>query len=226
MIGEGDSVVVLESDKASMEVPSPAAGEVLELLIAEGTSVTQGAALIKLSVAGGSLPAMAATPAGATAVEPTDTAVKTSPPVAEANPALKVSAPQVSAQPSLSASDEASDLYVGPAVRKLAREFGVDLKAVKGSGPKGRIFKEDLQAYVSQRLADPATRVVSVGSGIPEVVEIDFSKFGPVRHEESSRIDKVTATNMSKSWLNVPHVTQFDDADITCLLYTSDAADD
>ncbi len=212
MMGEGDSVVVLESDKASMEVPSPVAGEVLELLIAEGASVTQGAALIKLSVAGGSSPATAATPAAAAAVDSTDKTEKTSSPAAEAKPA-----PQVSAQPSSSASDEASDLYVGPAVRKLAREFGVDLKAVKGSGPKGRIVKEDLQAYVSQRLADPATRVVSVGSGIPEVVEIDFSKFGPVRHEERSRIDKVTATNMSKSWLNVPHVTQFDDADITDL---------
>jgi len=217
MIGEGDSIVVLESDKASMEVPSPAAGEILELLIAEGASVTQGAALIKLSVAGGSLPATAATPAAATAVGSTDTAVKTSPPVAAANPAPQMSVPAVAAQPSSSASDDASDLYVGPAVRKLAREFGVDLKAVKGSGPKGRIVKEDLQAYVSQRLADPATRAVSVGNGIPEVAEIDFSKFGPVRHEERSRIDKVTATNMSKSWLNVPHVTQFDDADITDL---------
>ena len=200
-----------------MEVPSPAAGEVLELLIAESASVTQGAALIKLSVADGSLPATAATPAAATAVGSTDTAVKTSPPVAAANPAPQMSVPAVAAQPSSSASDDASDLYVGPAVRKLAREFGVDLKAVKGSGPKGRIVKEDLQAYVSQRLADPATRAVSVGSGIPEVAEIDFSKFGPVRHEERSRIDKVTATNMSKSWLNVPHVTQFDDADITDL---------
>ena len=71
-------------------------------------------------------------------------------------------------------------------MRKLAREFGVDLKAVKGSGPKGRIVKEDLHAYVSQRLADPSTRAVSVGSGIPEVAEIDFSKFGPVRHEAVS----------------------------------------
>ena len=216
-IDEGDSVVVLESDKASMEVPSPASGEVLELLIAEGASVTQGAALIKLSVIGGSLSATAAAPATATAVDSADTDVKASPPVAAANPAPRVSAPEVFAQPSLSASDDGSDLYVGPAVRKLAREFGVDLKAVKGSGPKGRIVKEDLQAYVSQRLADPATRAVSVGSGIPEVAEIDFSKFGPVRHEERSRIDKVTATNMSKSWLNVPHVTQFDDADITDL---------
>jgi len=217
MIGEGDSIVVLESDKASMEVPSPAAGEVLELLIAEGASVAQGAALIKLSVKGDSLPAAAATSAALTAVDSTDSAVKTSSPVAAANLAPQVSAPKVSVQPSSSASDDASDLYVGPAVRKLAREFGVDLKAVKGSGPKGRIVKEDLQAYVSQRLADPATRAVSIGSGIPEVAQIDFSKFGPVRHEERSRIDKVTATNMSKSWLNVPHVTQFDDADITDL---------
>ena len=217
MIGEGDSVVVLESDKASMEVPSPAEGEVVELLIAEGASVTQGAALIKLSVKGGSLPAEAATSDAAPVVDSRDTATKTSPPRAAANPAPEVSAPAVSAQPSSSASADASDLYVGPAVRKLAREFGVDLKAVKGSGPKGRIVKEDLHAYVSQRLADPSTRAVSVGSGIPEVAEIDFSKFGPVRHEERSRIDKVTATNMSKSWLNVPHVTQFDDADITDL---------
>ena len=217
MIGEGDSVVVLESDKASMEVPSPAEGEVLELLIADGASVTQGAALIKLSVKGGSLPAEAATSDAAPVVDSTDTGTKTSPPRAAANPAPEVSAPAVSAQPSSSASADASDLYVGPAVRKLAREFGVDLKAVKGSGPKGRIVKEDLHAYVSQRLADPSTRAVSVGSGIPEVAEIDFSKFGPVRHEERSRIDKVTATNMSKSWLNVPHVTQFDDADITDL---------
>ncbi len=217
IIDEGDSVVVLESDKASMEVPSPAAGEVLELLIAEGASVTQGAALVKLRVKGGSLPAKAAAPATATAVDSADTAVKAPPPVAAANPAPRVSAPEVSAQPSLSASGDASDLYVGPAVRKLAREFGVDLRAVKGSGPKGRIVKEDLHAYVSQRLADPLTRAVSEGSGMPEVAEIDFSRFGPVRHEERSRIDKVTATNMSKSWLNVPHVTQFDDADITDL---------
>ena len=208
---------MLESDKASMEVPSPAAGEVVELLIAEGASVTQGAALIKLNVKGGSLPAEAATSDAAPVVDSRDTATKTSPPRAAANPAPEVSAPAVSAQPSSSASADASDLYVGPAVRKLAREFGVDLKAVKGSGPKGRIVKEDLHAYVSQRLADPSTRAVSVGSGIPEVAEIDFSKFGPIRHEERSRIDKVTATNMSKSWLNVPHVTQFDDADITDL---------
>ena len=211
VIDEGDSVVVLESDKASMEVPSPAAGEVLELLIAEGASVTQGAALIKLSVKSVSSTAPAVTEAATPAVDTTDTLAKPSS-VAAANPS-----PRATALPASSVANDASDLYVGPAVRKLAREFGVDLTAVKGSGPKGRIVKEDLQAYVSQRLADPATHAVSVGSGIPDVADIDFSKFGPVHHEQRSRIDKVTASNMSKSWLNVPHVTQFDDADITDL---------
>ena len=211
VIDEGDSVVVLESDKASMEVPSPAAGEVLELLIAEGASVTQGAALIKLSVKGVSSTAPAVTGAATPAVDTTDTLAKPSS-VAAANPS-----PRATALPASSVANDASDLYVGPAVRKLAREFGVDLTAVKGSGPKGRIVKEDLQAYVSQRLANPATHAVSVGSGIPDVADIDFSKFGPVHHEQRSRIDKVTASNMSKSWLNVPHVTQFDDADITDL---------
>jgi pyruvate dehydrogenase E2 component (dihydrolipoamide acetyltransferase) len=211
VIDEGDSVVVLESDKASMEVPSPATGEVLELLIAEGASVTQGAALIKLSVKSVSSTAPAVTEAATPAVDTTDTLAKPSS-VAAANPS-----PRATALPASSVANDASDLYVGPAVRKLAREFGVDLTAVKGSGPKGRIVKEDLKAYVSQRLADPATHAVSVGSGIPDVADIDFSKFGPVHHEQRSRIDKVTASNMSKSWLNVPHVTQFDDADITDL---------
>ena len=107
------------------------------------------------------------------------------------------------------------DLYVGPAVRKLAREFGVPLVQVTGSGPKGRILKEDVQAYVAKRLSEPASSSVVAGTGIPPVADVDFAKFGSVRREVRSRIDKVTAANMSKSWLNVPHVTQFDDADIT-----------
>ena len=217
LIHEGDSLVVLESDKASMEVPSPAAGEVLELLIAEGASVAQGVALLKLSVKGTSSPAPAITPVANPDVDSAGTAVKPPLSLAVTEPAPVVSTPVTSAAPTSLASSDGSDLYVGPAVRKLAREFGVDLKAVKGSGPKGRIVKEDLHTYVSLRLADPSTRAVSTGSRIPEVAEIDFSKFGPVRHEERSRIDKVTASNMSKSWLNVPHVTQFDDADITDL---------
>ena len=200
-----------------MEVPSPAAGEVLGLLIAEGASVAQGVALLKLSVKGTSSPAPAITPVANPDVDSAGTAVKPPLSLAVTEPAPVVSTSVTSAAPTSLASSDGSDLYVGPAVRKLAREFGVDLKAVKGSGPKGRIVKEDLHTYVSLRLADPSSRAVSTGSRIPEVAEIDFSKFGPVRHEERSRIDKVTASNMSKSWLNVPHVTQFDDADITDL---------
>ena len=125
-------------------------------------------------------------------------------------------APRQSVEAALPAdANDSSSLYVGPAVRKLAREFGVDLFKVKGSGPKGRIIKEDVQAYVAKRLSEPSAGSVVTGSGIPSVADIDFSKFGAIRREDRSRIEKVTAANMSKSWLNVPHVTQFDDADIT-----------
>jgi pyruvate dehydrogenase E2 component (dihydrolipoamide acetyltransferase) len=125
-------------------------------------------------------------------------------------------APRQPAEAAQSAdANDSSSLYVGPAVRKLAREFGVDLFKVTGSGPKGRIIKEDVQAYVAKRLSEPSAGSVVTGSGIPIVADIDFSKFGAIRREDRSRIEKVTAANMSKSWLNVPHVTQFDDADIT-----------
>ncbi len=203
ILQEGDSIVVLESDKASMEVPAPFAGEVLELLIANGASVSQGTALLRMR----------------TAVQP---AVAEEPSAPAAAPVEAAPEPMPPKSPSKTEEQEAPvagghDLYVGPAVRKLAREFGVDLLDVQGSGPKGRIVKEDLQAYVATRLAQPNAAASPAGSGIPVVPDVDFSKFGPVRRYERSRIDKVTAANMSKSWLNVPHVTQFDDADITDL---------
>ena len=192
VLEEGDSLVVLESDKASMEVPATAAGEVLELLVKVGDMVKEGSPLVRMR--------SSSTQASATDSEaPTPTPTPTPAPVSP----TKVS--------------DASGLYVGPAVRKLAREFGVDLIAVKGSGPKGRIIKEDVQAYVAKRLAELSSGAVTSGSGIPTVADVDFAKFGSIRREERSRIDKVTAANMSKSWLNVPHVTQFDDADITDL---------
>lgn len=130
-------------------------------------------------------------------------------------PAAPASVKQVSEEISAVGAAGPGDLYVGPAVRKLAREFGVHLVQVTGSGPKGRILKEDVQAYVAKRLSEPASSSVVAGTGIPPVADVDFAKFGSVRREVRSRIDKVTAANMSKSWLNVPHVTQFDDADIT-----------
>ncbi len=190
VLEEGDSLVVLESDKASMEVPATAAGEVLELLVKVGDMVKEGSPLVRMRSS-----SKQASATDSEAPTPTPTPAPVSP--------TKVS--------------DASGLYVGPAVRKLAREFGVDLIAVKGSGPKGRIIKEDVQAYVAKRLAELSSGAVTSGSGIPTVADVDFAKFGSICREERSRIDKVTAANMSKSWLNVPHVTQFDDADITDL---------
>ena len=192
VLEEGDSVVVLESDKASMEVPATAGGEILELLVEEGAMVKEGAPLVRVR-------------SSASDASTTDSVVPAPAPAPVKNAVEEA------------LSTDASGLYVGPAVRKLAREFGVDLTAVKGSGPKGRIIKEDVQAYVAKRLAEPSSGTVASGSGIPAVADVDFAKFGRVRREARSRIDKVTAANMAKSWLNVPHVTQFDDADITDL---------
>lgn len=219
VLQEGDSIVVLESDKASMEVPAPTAGEVTELLVAEGANVSKGSELIKLRAAVASSPVAPVAVSESSEISPTPTDPSKSDAVSNATPgkADGHTASVRPAGPALAETASTADLYVGPAVRKLAREFGADLTLVTGTGPKGRILKEDLQAFVAKQLAAPSPVHREVGGAIPVVADIDFAKFGPVRREERSRIDKVTAANMSKSWLNVPHVTQFDDADITDL---------
>ena len=219
VLQEGDSIVVLESDKASMEVPAPTAGEVTELLVAEGANVSKGSQLIKLRAAVASSPVapVAISESTETSAAPTDPSKSNAVSNATPGKADGHTAAVRPAGPALAETASAADLYVGPAVRKLAREFGADLTLVTGTGPKGRILKEDLQAFVAKQLAAPSPVHLEVGGAIPVVADIDFAKFGPVRREERSRIDKVTAANMSKSWLNVPHVTQFDDADITDL---------
>ncbi|HCJ38626.1 MAG TPA: dihydrolipoamide acetyltransferase [Halieaceae bacterium] len=219
VLQEGDSIVVLESDKASMEVPAPTAGEVTELLVAEGANVSKGSQLIKLRAAVASSPVapVAISESTETSAAPTDPSKSDAVSNAMPGKADGHTASVRPAGPALAETASTADLYVGPAVRKLAREFGADLTLVTGTGPKGRILKEDLQAFVAKQLAAPSPVHREVGGAIPVVADIDFAKFGPVRREERSRIDKVTAANMSKSWLNVPHVTQFDDADITDL---------
>ena len=219
VLQEGDSIVVLESDKASMEVPAPTAGEVTELLVAEGANVSKGSQLIKLRAAVASSPVapVAISESTETSAAPTDPSKSNAVSNATPGKADGHTASVRPAGPALAETASTADLYVGPAVRKLAREFGADLTLVTGTGPKGRILKEDLQEFVAKQLAAPSPVHREVGGAIPVVADIDFAKFGPVRREERSRIDKVTAANMSKSWLNVPHVTQFDDADITDL---------
>jgi len=205
-VAEGDSLVILESDKASMEVPAPASGTIEALLVDAGASVSEGTAIATLRTEGG----VTSTPTAPAAEVPTAPASAPEPaPSAAAAPAQ---APAVSA--STAAQPSTEGVYAGPAVRKLAREFGIDLNQVKGSGPRNRILKEDLHAFVSNALKAPRSEAPA-GAGLPVIPEVDFAKFGEIEAEPRSRIDKLTADNMRRSWLNLPHVTQFDDADIT-----------
>lgn len=219
-VAKDDTLVTLESDKASMEVPAPAAGRVLELRVQEGDQVREGDALLVLRGSGASSPSEPeAVTAAAPAAKPQDSP-QTTPAARDvtapksasegaAKPVGKTTPPTVGSGRG-AASDQGRDVYAGPAVRRLARELGVPLGEVRGSGPRGRILKEDLHGYVQRALDKPAG-----GAAIPEVPEVDFAAFGPVDVVERSRIDRMTADNMQRSWLNVPHVTQFDDADIT-----------
>lgn len=233
-VAEGDSLVLLESDKASMEVPAPAAGKIIEVLVSAGGSVRQGTPLMTMAIpadgksAAGSSPQASAaagnagTPSPAPQIEaqPTSGSVLASAPE---NPKSSIPTKTPVQTPKqevadASAIDDGATVYAGPAVRKLAREFGVDLLKVTGSGPRGRIVKEDLHHYVQQALkTGGGSSDLGAGAGIPGIPEVDFSQFGVIEETPRSRLDKVTASNMTRSWLNVPHVTQFDDADITDL---------
>ena len=205
-VAEGESLVVLESDKASMEVPAPLAGDILQLLVSEGDSVKQGDALVLMR---GAASDAAVTPEPESAPTP----APASEPAPESEPTPTVKPAPAPAQPA-TAQPSATDVYAGPAVRKLAREFGVELSRVKGSGPRGRILKEDLQQFVQSALRDEPAAAAG-GGALPLIPEVDFASFGEVEITERSKLDKLTAANMQRSWLNVPHVTQFDDADIT-----------
>lgn len=210
-IAEGDSLIVLETDKASMEVPAPKGGVVKSVIVKEGSTVSEGDLILELEVAG-SVAAPAAAPVASAPVAS-----------APAQAAAPAPAGKAAAATDLVALEKSNkQVHAGPAVRAVAREFGVDLAKVTGSGPKGRVLKEDVQAYVKQVIAAadkaPAKAAApAAGSGIPSIPEVDFSKFGEIELEKMSKIKKVTAANMTRCWLNVPHVTQFDDVDITDL---------
>lgn len=196
---EGDCLIVLETDKASMEIPAPNGGIVTELHIKQGDKVNEGevVAVLQLKQSDGEELYQAQVEPAAP-VEPQ--AVKSA--AAKAN---------TEAAPS----SMSSVVHAGPAVRKIAREFGVDLGRIQGSGPKGRIIKDDVQKYVKTALDKPA--LASASQAIAQVPNVDFAKFGPVREEAMSKIAKITALNMQRSWLNVPHVTQRDEVNISDL---------
>lgn len=206
-VKEGDSLIVLESDKASMEIPSPKAGKITAIKTKEGASLKQGDAILELLVAGNAIsvsaPAVVAAAPEAKRI------------ITEPKEVIEQHQPVIG----MTESRPTAEVYAGPAVRKMAREIGLDLVLVPGSGPRGRIQKDDVKAFIKSTLKNksPASAANQAGSamGIPTIPEIDFSQFGDVKIEALSKMHKVTATNMHRSWLNVPHVTQFDEADIT-----------
>ena len=202
-VEEGETLVVLESDKATMDVPSTLTGTVVSIIAKEGDKLGTGDQVAVIEVTSGAS-AVAEPAVAEPAVAPTQSA-----PAAPAVPA-KPAAPAAVSTP---VANDSSDIYAGPSVRLLARELGVDLSQVNGTGPKARIQKDDVNNFVKSALQSGSK--ASSGAGIPEVPAIDFSQFGEIETVKLSKIQKVTANNMQRNWLNVPHVTQFDDADIT-----------
>jgi pyruvate dehydrogenase E2 component (dihydrolipoamide acetyltransferase) len=218
------SLLTLESDKATMEVPAPFAGVVKELRVKVGDKVSQGVAILTLesAEAGAAAPAAATAPSAPSAAAPaaaTAAAESVPPSPSPAANAARIAAP---AAPSTPRIDEAafSKAHASPAVRRLAREVGVDLGQVKGTGPKSRILKEDVQAFVKGALsggaaAAPAAAGGGLALGLPAWPVVDFAKFGPVETRPLSRIQKISGPALHRNWVMIPHVTQNDEADIT-----------
>ena len=214
-LAEGDSLVVLETDKASMEIPVDFAGTVLEIKVADGDKVNVGDTIaVLMSKSGEVVKASESVKPSEVTLEIVVEPEVLTPPVSQARQAVT---PAKAPAPVGQVSDvlvTAGAAHAGPAVRMLARELGVDLAQVVSTGPKDRVLKEDIQAFVKQKLQQPAASSMQ-GHGIEQPPAIDFSQFGAVDHVKMSKIKRITAQNMTRSWLNVPHVTQFDHADIT-----------
>ncbi|MGI2066240.1 dihydrolipoyllysine-residue acetyltransferase [Shewanella sp. MF08487] len=217
LVSVGDEItadqglITLETDKATMEVPAPFAGKLLSLTVKVGDKVSQGSLIATIeTVTKGAAPVVQAAPAQQAAA-----------PVAQVAP-TPMSRPPVPHHPSAGTPVSTGAVHASPAVRRLAREFGVDLTQVTGSGRKGRIMKEDVQAYVKYELSRPkANAATSVGAGnggglqVIAAPKVDFSKFGEVEEVPLSRIQKISGPNLHRNWVTIPHVTQFDEADIT-----------
>jgi pyruvate dehydrogenase E2 component (dihydrolipoamide acetyltransferase) len=205
-----DSLITLESDKATMEVPAPFAGVVRELKIKPGDKVSQGATILSLEISEG---AAAAPQKSAAAAAPAPAAVVQG----QAPAAMPAPAPPASVPAEIN-EEEFSRAHASPSVRQFARELGVDLGRVKGSGPRERILKEDIAGFVKTALAQPSGASVAgagLSLGLPAWPQVDFAKFGPVENVALSRIRKISGPALHRNWVSIPHVTQNDEADIT-----------
>ena len=226
-LAEGDSLIVLETDKASMEIPVEFAGTVLQINVAEGTKLNVGDTIAVLAsrveaVAPEVMVDVKAASAASEALAPVPAVAQTPVAAPKAAQAPNVSvAPNVIVAKAESAAEVINSgttgtVHAGPAVRMLARELGVDLSKVPATGPRDRLLKEDIQAFVKQKMQQPAAQSMQ-GHGIEQPPAIDFSQFGSIDRIKMTKVQRITAQNMTRSWLNVPHVTQFDHADITDL---------
>ncbi|WP_144212264.1 dihydrolipoyllysine-residue acetyltransferase [Shewanella donghaensis] len=213
MLEVDTGLITLETDKATMEVPAPFAGKLVSLTINVGDKVSQGSIIATVETQS----VVASEAASAAAPVQAAPAASTPAPVAVA-PASK---PPVPHHPSAGSQPKTGAVHASPAVRRLAREFGADLTQVKGTGRKGRILKEDVQAFIKYELSRPkatAATAVAGGAGGLNVIaapKVDFSKFGEVEEIPLSRIQKISGPNLHRNWVTIPHVTQFDEADIT-----------
>ena len=231
LVAEGDEVeadqplVVLESDKATMEVPAPKAGKIGALKVKEGDKLSEGDVVAELQLAGGDEGADEGGEDEASEPAPK----KSAKPSSSGDARDQHAKPESSLEAASSNEDEPAapeapalergelPIHASPSVRKFARKLGVDLRQVKGSARQGRILKEDVEAYVSQTLKSGAgsSAAATGGGGLPAQPSVDFSKFGPVEEKPLARIRKISAQHLHKNWLLVPHVTQTDSADIT-----------
>lgn len=212
-----DPLVTLESDKATMDVPAPAAGSVAEVLVKVGDTVSEGSLILLLQPGDG---AVTTPPSLVEQQEPQPAAAAPTPAAEPAGgPAaapVHAAAAREAPTPAAAGIGAPAGLHAGPSVRRMARELGVDLAQVSATGPKGRITKDDLLAFMKgPAQAQAAAPAAATGMGIPEIPAQDFSKFGPVETRPLSRIKKVSGPFLHRSWLNVPHVTHHDEADIT-----------
>ncbi len=215
-VAADDGVILLESDKATMEVPAPADGQIVNLSVKVGDEVGSGEVIGSMSAEGGDATDTAPAPEKASqAEEAPKVAEPAKAPAAPAQPAPAVSATATTAI------DEAAfkAAHASPSVRKLARELGADLGKITGTGRKNRITDTDVKQFVKGVLsgATPVASAPSAGSGIPAIPAQDFSRFGSVEEHKLSKINVLTGEHMTRCWLNIPHVTQYDEADITDL---------
>jgi pyruvate dehydrogenase E2 component (dihydrolipoamide acetyltransferase) len=206
-VNADDPLITLESDKAAMDVPSPAKGKVAEILVSIGDKVSEGSAIVRLDTSEGGKTEVAPNGKGRAASEA---------PAKSSKAAEKSAGPKLSEENSLPPAADFDSVFASPSVRRIARELDVDLAKLKGTGDKGRITKDDVKAFIARGGA-PAGASTGTVTGIPEIPPQDFSKYGPVETKTMSRLKKLAGPNLHRSWLNAPHVTNSDDADITDL---------